>query len=176
MLIKKLLREALNKTITCDNCGWSWKKSDSGPDMYFCHKCGKDNTPNNIQESSKKISVGGVLVKCSKTDKILLLLRNDKKPTWSLVSGHIEKGETIIEGLKREVNEEMSIDPDIIDYKFIRTEHIKEKNLDFHYYEGLTSSEFTPTLDNENLEWNWYDKESLPTPLFKGMEDKIKDI
>ncbi|TXG79836.1 MAG: GNAT family N-acetyltransferase [Spirochaetes bacterium] len=45
-LIKNLLREALDKTITCQNCGWSWKESESAKsDLYVCHKCGHDNSP-----------------------------------------------------------------------------------------------------------------------------------
>jgi ribosomal protein L37E len=43
--IKQLLREALDKTITCRNCGWSWKESESDKeDLYVCHKCGFDNS------------------------------------------------------------------------------------------------------------------------------------
>jgi len=34
-----------NKVI-CDRCGWSWDKKDGGDDLYTCHKCGHDNTPN----------------------------------------------------------------------------------------------------------------------------------
>jgi hypothetical protein len=49
-LIKKLLKETLDKIIKCSKCGWSWKKSEGGADMYFCHKCGHDNTPDNINE------------------------------------------------------------------------------------------------------------------------------
>jgi hypothetical protein len=45
-LIKKLLRENLDKTITCEKCGWHWKASESTKkEMYICHKCGHDNTP-----------------------------------------------------------------------------------------------------------------------------------
>ena len=45
-IIKKLLREAIDKTITCSKCGWSWKESESSKkDLYICHKCGHDNTP-----------------------------------------------------------------------------------------------------------------------------------
>jgi hypothetical protein len=29
----------LNKTITCSNCGWSWKAADGGSDVMDCHKC-----------------------------------------------------------------------------------------------------------------------------------------
>jgi len=33
--------------VTCQNCGWSWNKSDSSKkDMYVCHECGKDNSNN----------------------------------------------------------------------------------------------------------------------------------
>lgn len=50
-LIKRLLREGIEGKITCEKCGWNWKKSESGPDMYFYHKCGHDNTPDNISEN-----------------------------------------------------------------------------------------------------------------------------
>jgi predicted RNA-binding Zn-ribbon protein involved in translation (DUF1610 family) len=46
--IKQLLREALDKKITCRNCGWSWKESESDKeDLYVCHKCGFDNSAKN---------------------------------------------------------------------------------------------------------------------------------
>ena len=31
--------------IVCDKCGWNWKISEGGDDLYICHKCGNDNTP-----------------------------------------------------------------------------------------------------------------------------------
>ena len=36
-------------SIVCDDCGWTWKIEDGGNDLYICHKCGHDNTP---QQSS----------------------------------------------------------------------------------------------------------------------------
>ncbi len=45
-MIKQLLREAIDKTITCKKCDWHWKESESDKkDLYVCHKCGQDNTP-----------------------------------------------------------------------------------------------------------------------------------
>jgi hypothetical protein len=32
--------------VICDNCGWEWSIKDGGKDLYICHKCGHDNTPN----------------------------------------------------------------------------------------------------------------------------------
>ena len=31
--------------IVCDKCGWNWKISEGGDNLYICHKCGNDNTP-----------------------------------------------------------------------------------------------------------------------------------
>lgn len=43
--IKKLLKENLDKLITCKKCGWHWKDSESDKDdLYVCHKCGFDNS------------------------------------------------------------------------------------------------------------------------------------
>jgi hypothetical protein len=33
-------KNSLNRTVTCSNCGWSWKLSDGGKDPLTCHKCG----------------------------------------------------------------------------------------------------------------------------------------
>ena len=121
----------------------------------------------------------GVLVKCIETDRILLLLRNDNADepnTWALVGGGIDDGENVLEGLKREVKEEMSIDPDIIEYEFINKNYIKEKNMDFHYYVGVVSDEFIPTLDEENLDYRWCDKNDLPSPLYPGLINNINKI
>lgn len=62
-MIKALLREALDKTITCKKCGWHWKKSESDKkDLYICHECGNDNSP-------KKKSINEAIL--NKTDKDL---------------------------------------------------------------------------------------------------------
>jgi len=44
-IIKSLLREALDKTITCSKCGHQWKLKDGGDDPYVCHKCHPENLP-----------------------------------------------------------------------------------------------------------------------------------
>ncbi len=60
--------------------------------------------------------------------------------------------------------------------KKIDVENIEEKNMIFHYYEGLTSNEFKPKLDKENLDWGWFSKDNLPSPLYHGMTSKINSI
>ena len=126
-----------------------------------------------LREGLEKKIAAGVLIKAKSTDKVLLLLRNDKTPIWSLMSGCIEDGETILAGLKREITEELSISPEKISFKFIGVEKPNDKD-EFHYYQGLTNSEFVPTLDHENLEYKWVDMDDIPEPLYKGLKEKIK--
>lgn len=128
-----------------------------------------------INPKPKKI-VGGVLIKCTKTNRVFLLLRNDRKPTWALVSGGIDVGENVLEGLKRELYEECFIKSDNIKFNFIGTEQIVEKNMVFHYYEGFTETEFKPILDHENLNASWFSLDKLPSPLYKGLKEKILNI
>jgi 8-oxo-dGTP pyrophosphatase MutT (NUDIX family) len=172
-LIKRILKEELDKLIKCKKCDWSWKKSQGGLDMYFCHECGTDNTPNNISEN-QKIKASGALIKCTETNKVLLLLRNDGNPTWSLVSGVLEGEEDPLDALKREFEEELSLKPTGVNFKKVGVEN--NNNMIFYYYEGFTSEEFEPKLDNENLDWGWFSKSKLPSPLYKGMLEKIKNI
>lgn len=130
-------------------------------------------------EAKRKKTAAGVLIKCDKTDKIFLMLRSSGGiggNTWNLLAGGIEEGETPLEGLKRETQEETKINPDIIDYKFINKEFDKDRNLDFHYYTGFTKSEFIPKLDEENKDYGWFGKDELPSPLFPNLMDKINKI
>lgn len=42
---KSISETVIGNNIVCDNCGWSWKISEGGDDLYTCHKCGHDNNP-----------------------------------------------------------------------------------------------------------------------------------
>jgi tRNA(Ile2) C34 agmatinyltransferase TiaS len=45
--LKTILESISKSKIICDNCGWSWKKSDGGEDPFTCHKCGHINIEKN---------------------------------------------------------------------------------------------------------------------------------
>ncbi len=123
----------------------------------------------------KKFAVG-VLIKCTETGRVFLLLRNDKKPVWSVMSGGLNKGESQLECLKREMREELSVDPELVTYKYIHSEYNEGNDLEFYYYQGLTKKEFIPKLDHENIKGEWFAKDEIPSPLFKGMKEKIANI
>jgi 8-oxo-dGTP pyrophosphatase MutT (NUDIX family) len=133
-------------------------------------------------EKGKPSKAAGVLIKCRKTDRVLLLLRaeGEHKNTWAMISGGIDEGEDVLTGLKREILEETKIKADDeetkIDFKFIKEIVNTDKDSEFYYYEGFTNSEFLPKLNHENHDYKWCDKDNLPSPLYPGLIDKINNI
>lgn len=116
----------------------------------------------------------GALIVARKTGRILLLLRNEVSEaplTWSIVAGHLKKGEDILEGLKREIQEETAFDANNIDFYFIEKEGEK-----FYYFNGFVDDEFECELDVENLNYGWFSKDNLPTPLFPNLKYKIDTL
>ena len=131
-----------------------------------------------LEESvpSKKRIVAGALIKDVNTDKVFLLKRNDKKPIWAMVTGTVDEGEDVLDGLEREIYEELFIRPGDIRFNFVGIEHIIEKNIDLYYYEAFVENQFKPKLDEENLDYGWFSLEDLPSPLFGGLYSKVSDI
>lgn len=115
----------------------------------------------------------GVLIKASDTGRFLLLKRagDPHKGTFSLLSGGLNPDEEPLEGLKREVGEEISQNPNIFNYKYINKE-ISDK-AEFYYYIGTVKNEFIPKLDFENTSFIWTKKNELPQPLYPNLDKKI---
>jgi len=119
----------------------------------------------------------GVLIKADNTNKVLLLKRccAPHANTWSMLSGGIDSGENKLEALKREIMEEIQIEAnDKLELNYQYSED--DGKYDFSYYKGTTKEEFTPTLNNENLEFGWFSVDELPEPLYPKILNKIKEI
>ena len=127
-----------------------------------------------FRESINQMKVAGALINCEETNRVLLLLRNDELPTWSLVSGVMENDENAIECLKREIKEELSINSDLIKLNKVNVEMFNDKNMEFHYYKVNVKKEFLPKLNSENIDWGWFSEDNLPSPLYIGMKEKIR--
>ena len=81
--IGKGLSEGKKKKIDCKNCGWSWDESSStASDLYNCHKCGNDNTPN-VSENESPCWSGykqiGTKIKSGKTVPNCVPVNENKK-------------------------------------------------------------------------------------------------
>ena len=47
--LAQLIGEIVDDKIECNNCDWSWNRIDGGDDLYICHKCNHDNTPQALE-------------------------------------------------------------------------------------------------------------------------------
>ena len=113
----------------------------------------------------------GALVYSRSTNRYLFLLRNKSKHagSWGIVGGKIDAGETVIQGLVREISEE--IGQDFTKKKFIPLETFTADNQKFVYYTFLVNveEEFVPTLNDEHRGYCWVELNDHPKPLHPGL-------
>lgn len=118
----------------------------------------------------------GALIYCTSTHRYLFLLRrNGRYPnTWGLVGGKVENGETIFEGLNREIKEELG--GEIKDAKIIPIEKYTSDNSSFVYQTYLirVEEEFVPELNDEHKGYCWVQLEDHPKPLHPGVHRTIR--
>lgn len=137
---------------------------------------------------SNTVESVGALVYCQSTKRFLFLLRpSDRrhKKSWGLVGGKIEAGETIQQGLVREIQEEIAFDAS--SSKLIPIEKFTSSDNKFIYHTFIitVSEEFCPTLNEEHTGYCWTPLDDYPKPLHPGVWrsfsfqvviDKIKTI
>jgi len=95
------------------------------------------------------------------------------KGTWALPGGHVEYNETTKECLKRELMEETGITP--TKYKLIgiindiaNLPGQETQNIRFIYHITEFSGEIKNMEPKRCEGWEWFEKDSLPEPLFVG--------
>lgn len=113
----------------------------------------------------------GALIYCAKTKRYLFLLRNSNKHSghWGIVGGKVEQGETVAQGLQREIREELG--GVIKGAKIIPIEQYTSDNDKFVFHTFLISvdDEFVPELNNEHRGYCWVRLEDHPKPLHPGV-------
>jgi 8-oxo-dGTP diphosphatase len=138
-----------------------------------------------MQNNSIRVGVG-VIIKDG--NKILLGKRaidelaegfkpqeNNLRETWAMPGGKLEVGETLVECAKREIKEEVGIV--LNDLKIVSISDDFEKTGNFlvvafvsENFEGVPQ-----TMEpNKIKEWQWFQLDQLPSPLFGPSEVSIK--
>jgi 8-oxo-dGTP pyrophosphatase MutT (NUDIX family) len=102
-------------------------------------------------------SAGFIIIK----DKKILLLKSKKKH-FDFPKGHVEPAEEIFQAAIRELKEETNIDiedikiiggPDIISYKVIEQNEIKDKNVYYYYALLISDKEIKLSKEHEYYVW-----------------------
>lgn len=117
-----------------------------------------------IENENDTINTAKIIIKNG--DEVLLL----QKPTgkWTLPGGHIQKNESPLNALKRELYEETQIklsgEPKLL-YKTLNNE-----NGTYFIFIYETDNKIEPILDEEHISWNYYKKEDFPENIDTGLE------
>lgn len=118
-----------------------------------------------------------ILIGCEafikKENAILLGLRKNcfGDGTWGLPGGHLEFGERIIDGLKRELLEEIGVEFKDTDFKLVTLTDGIDPNGVKHYvhisFEAQYTDQEVRLMEPEHCsEWKFYELNHLPLNLF----------
>lgn len=112
-----------------------------------------------------------ILTGILKSNDLLLVVKRSEDDTfypgaWEFPGGHLEQGELLNDGLKRELQEEIgfnkNFEPKIINY----FDEIKEKNgicvhnIEIDFIIEVNKDEIKVILSNEHIDYKWVTKDS----------------
>ena len=109
------------------------------------------------------------------TDRYLYLMRNDTRHpgSWSLPGGKVDAGETLLEAIQRECEEEIGRWPESI--KLVPLEQFTSADGRFQYHTFLcvVREEFLPQLNHEHVGYAWLDRDTWPRPMHPGLWNTV---
>ena len=131
--------------------------------------------PENIK---LRTSAGGVVLRRDGERVLVALTRESGMTRYLLPKGGVEKGETLLEAARREIEEEAGISQ-LTPLSFLaerqRLDALKRKWITTHYFLFLTEQiETRPTDKQRRYETGWFDVNALP-PMFWPEQREIAE-
>lgn len=118
------------------------------------------------------------ILMCINTKRTLLLLRPEDDNTiqdeWTFVAGTMEDHEDPLETIKREIMEELMFDSTDIKFKFLGVKN--RNNLKLYYFIGYMDNEEVPILNEENVDWGWFDVDDIPKNTYLDSKKILKKL
>ncbi len=138
-----------------------------------------------MTDNNQKVR-GGFGVMIFKDGKVLLGRRHSDplkadselhgEGSWTMPGGKMEFGESFEEGAKREVKEETGLELKLVKVMCVNN----DKNEHAHFITvGMFSDDFSGEVKvmepDEIVEWQWFDLNNLPAPLFPPSAKMVKN-
>lgn len=114
-----------------------------------------------------------------KNNKILLLRRQNtgyEDGKYGLPAGHLEDNETLKEGLKREVKEEIGIDIAIDDVNLVHIMHRRGQDIriDFFFKVGKYEGDIQNKEPEKCDDLSWFSLDALPNNIIPYIKQAIE--
>lgn len=129
-----------------------------------------------MRKNKTRIKAAGALFLSINTQRFLFLLRSDDTytGTWATVGGRVEKKETVIESLAREIKEEVGFLPMVRKTIPLDLFVSDDGRFEFHTFVCLVDKEFIPILNNEHSGYAWSDIKGFPKPLHPALYNALQ--
>lgn len=95
--------------------------------------------------------------------------------TWATVGGRAELGETVIESLSREIQEEIGFLPIVRKTIPVDLFVSNDGKFEFHMFVCLVDKEFIPNLNSEHKGYAWSGIDNFPKPLHPALYNALKN-
>lgn len=117
------------------------------------------------------VNAVGVWFYAVDTQRYLYLLRNDPRhpDTWGLPGGKIDAGETLLEAMKRECEEELGSMPDYLRLVPLEKFTSTDGHFAYHTFFCSVAKEFQPILNEEHQGYAWIASGTWPRPMHPGL-------
>ena len=109
------------------------------------------------------------------SSRYLYLMRNDPKypGSWGLPGGKVESGESLMDAIRRECEEEIGFFPQYLKMVPLEKFTSPDEKFSYHTFFACVDREFIPELNDEHLGYAWIDSMSWPRPMHPGLWNTI---